>query len=132
MSYRKKAQHNYIKPIKQREIERGVLIDENSIDAFVLTVGGTASVEKTLTQNPKSISVVNIGSVEIKFSLTAASSTSGADFVMFNSILLPAYTTLFLEGDEIALISKATEGYNYTFTIAAASGTPSANIFIRT
>ena len=74
MSYRRKTQHDSVVPIQQKERERGKSIDENSINVFALLVGGTASVEKTLAQSPKSISVVNThGSQEIEFTLTASS-----------------------------------------------------------
>ena len=133
MSYRRKTQHDAVVSIKKRELERGKSIDENSIDVFSLTVGGTANVSRDYSQNPKSISVVNLhASIEVEFTLTATSSTSGDDFVMASKIPVPVSTVLFLEGDEIALISKATEGYNYTFGIGSASGTPSASVFVRT
>ena len=133
MSYRRKTQHDSVVPIQQKERERGKSIDENSINVFALLIGGTASVERALVQSPKSISVVNIhGSIEIAFTLSATSSTSGDDFIMFNAIPVPAKSVLFLEGDEIALISKPSEGYNYTFLITAASGTPGAHIHVRT
>ena len=131
MAYIKKPQHDFVETIKETEIKRR--IDTRSIIPFVLTVGGTASVSKALTENPISISVVNIhATLEAKFTLTCTSTTDGSDFVMFNTVPVPPGTTLFLEGDEIALISKASEGYEYTFAITAASGTPSINVFIRT
>ena len=133
MIYRKKSQHDYVKPIKQKEVERGRELDSGSIIAFSLAVGGTTNVAKTVTENPKSITVCNThATLELTFTLKAKSTTGGTNFSMFNIVPIPAGSTLFLEGDEISIISKAGEGYSLDFTIAAASGTPGCDILIKT
>ena len=58
-NYIKKPQHDYVKPIKQKEIDRGRELDSGSLIAFSLAVGGTATADKTITENPKSITVCN-------------------------------------------------------------------------
>ena len=132
-NYIKKPQHDYVKPIKQKEIDRGRELDSGSLIAFSLAVGGTATADKTITENPKSITVCNThATLELLFSLKAKSTTGGTNFSMFNIVPIPAGSTLFLEGDEISIISKAGEGYQLNFTITAASGTPGCDILIKT
>tara|TARA_R100000808_G_scaffold12907_1_gene31823 strand:- start:352 stop:753 length:402 start_codon:yes stop_codon:yes gene_type:complete len=133
MSYRRKTQHDFIKPIKRKELDKGRELDSSSLIAFSLAVGGTTNISKTVNENPKSITVCNThATLELTFTLKAKSTTSGSNFFMFNIIPIPAGSTLFLEGDEVSIISKANEGYELDFTIAAASGTPGCDILIKT
>tara|TARA_R110002020_G_scaffold455030_1_gene671026 strand:- start:582 stop:983 length:402 start_codon:yes stop_codon:yes gene_type:complete len=131
--YKKKSQHNDIKSIKQKEVERGRELDSGSLIAFSLAVGGTATIDKTITENPRSITVCNThATLELLFTLKAKSTTGGSNFFMFNIVPIPAGSTLFLEGDEVSIISKTSEGYQLTFLITAASGTPGCDILIKT
>lgn len=133
MPYKRKPQHDAVKSISSRELERGSAIESGSLIAMDLEVGGTASVTKTISQNPKAITVCNIdNTIEIQFSLKASSTTGGADFLMFHKVPVPVGATLVLEGEEISIISKPNEGYSLNFRIESASGTPQANILLKT